>query len=221
MEIIIAIVVVVIVVVAIGAAVATIGKRKRDSKKLQGRFGPEYDRALEQHGDRKAAEGQLKEREERHAGLNIQPLAPEQQQHFAGEWRNVQARFVDAPQEAVRESDHLVKEVMRQRGYPVDNFDQRADDISVEHPHMVEHYRSAGAIAERNERGEASTEDLRQATVHYRALFEELLDTQVTQRREGQGQERGQHGADGGHGEHSTGQANEAGAGGRRGEEVR
>jgi len=209
----IAIVVVVIVVLAIGAAVATIGKRKRDSKQLQGRFGPEYDRALEQHGDKKEAEGHLKQREERHAGLNIQPLAPEQQQHFAGEWRNLQARFVDAPQEAVRESDHLVREVMRQRGYPVDNFDQRADDISVDHPHVVENYRSAGAIAERNERGEASTEDLRQATVHYRALFEELLDTQVTQR-------QGQHGTNEGHGEHSAGQANDAGAGGRRGEEV-
>jgi len=221
---IIAIVVVVIVVLAVGAAVATIGKRKRDSKQLQTKFGPEYDRALDQHGDKKEAEGHLREREERHEGLDIRPLAPEQQQHFAGEWRNVQARFVDAPQEAVRESDHLVREVMRQRGYPVDDFDQRADDISVEHPHMVEHYRSAGAIAERNERGEASTEDLRQATVHYRALFEDLLDTQVTQRRgqeQGQGHEQG-HAADGGHGEHSSGQpANDAGAGGRRGEEVR
>ena len=187
--IIIAIVVVVIVVLAIGAVVARIGKQKRDSKQLKGRFGPEYDRALEQHGDRKEAEGKLKEREDRREGLDIRPLEPEQQQHFAGEWRNVQARFVDAPQEAVRESDHLVREVMRQRGYPVDNFDQRADDISVDHPHVVENYRSAGAIAERNERGEASTEDLRQATVHYRALFEELLDTQVTQR-QGEGAAR-------------------------------
>ncbi|CAA9508914.1 MAG: putative secreted protein [uncultured Solirubrobacterales bacterium] len=211
--IIIAIVVVVVLLIAVGVAVATIGKRKRESKKLEQRFGPEYDRALEQHGDRKEAEQSLKQREERHEGLDIRPLAPEQQQHFAGEWRNVQARFVDAPQEAVRESDHLVREVMRQRGYPVDDFNQRADDISVSHPNVVENYRSAGAIAERNERGEASTEDLRQATVHYRALFEELLDTSVTN--------RGSDGTDGGHGEQSAGQGNDAGAGGRRGEEVR
>jgi hypothetical protein len=216
--IVIAIVVVVIVVLAIGAAVAMIGKRKRDSKKLKGRFGPEYDRALEQHGGRKEAEGKLKEREDRRKGLDIRPLEPAQQEHFAGEWRTVQARFVDAPQQAVRESDHLVREVMRQRGYPVDDFNQRADDISVDHPHVVENYRAAGAIAERNERGEASTEDLRQATVHYRALFEDLLDTQVTHRQgqQGQGHETG-----GGHAGHSAGQANEAGAGGRRGEEVR
>jgi hypothetical protein len=214
--VIIAIVVVVILLVIGGVVVAGIAKRKRDSKQLQGRFGPEYDRALEQHGDRKGAEASLKEREQRRERFEVRPLEPEQQEHFKGEWRNVQARFVDAPQQAVRESDHLVKEVMRQRGYPVDDFDQRADDISVDHPHVVENYRSAGAIAERNERGEASTEDLRQATVHYRALFEELLDTQVTQR-----QGEGLHGADGGHGEHSAGQANDAGAGGRRGEEVR
>lgn len=211
--IIIAIVVVVVLLVAIGVAVATIGKRKRESKQLKQRFGPEYDHALEQHSDRKEAERSLKGREERHEGLDIRPLAAEQQEHFASEWRNLQGRFVDAPQEAVRESDHLVREVMRQRGYPVDDFNQRADDISVSHPNVVENYRSAGAIAERNERGEASTEDLRQATVHYRALFEELLDTSVTNRQS--------HGTDGGHGERSAGQGNDAGAGGRRGEEVR
>jgi hypothetical protein len=213
--IIIAVVVVVILLVAVGVAVATIGKRKRESKKLKEGFGPEYDRALEQHGDRKEAEAKLKERQDRREGLDIRPLDPQQQQHFAGEWRNVQARFVDAPQEAVRESDQLVREVMRQRGYPVDNFNQRADDISVDHPHVVENYRSAGEIAERNERGEATTEDLRQATVHYRALFEELLDTQVSNR------QRQGHGTDGGHGQQSPGQGNDAGAGGRRGEEVR
>jgi hypothetical protein len=211
--VIIAIVVVVILLVIGGVVVAGIAKRKRDSKQLQSRFGPEYDRALEQHGDRKGAEASLKEREQRRERFEVRPLEPEQQEHFKGEWRNVQARFVDAPQQAVRESDHLVKEVMRQRGYPVDDFDQRADDISVDHPHVVENYRSAGEIAGRNERGEASTEDLRQATVHYRALFEELLETQTT--------DRGGHGTDGGHGGHSEGQPNDAGAGGRRGEEVR
>ncbi len=212
--VIIAIVVVVVVLLAVGAAVATIGKRRRESKQLRERFGPEYDRALEQHGDKKEAEAKLKQRKERREGLDVRPLEPEQRERYAGEWRNVQARFVDEPQQAVRESDHLVKEVMRQRGYPVDDFDQRADDISVDHPHVVENYRSAGHIAERNERGEASTEDLRQATVHYRALFEELLEQDVSAGRAG-------HTADGGHGEPSAGRGSDAEAGGRRGEEVR
>ena len=212
--VIIAIVVVaVLLLLAVGVAAGKIGQRKRKSKKLKESFGPEYDRALEQHGSRKEAERSLEQRKERREGLEIRPLEREQQEHFAGQWRNLQARFVDAPQEAVRESDHLVKEVMRQRGYPVDNFEQRADDISVDHPHVVENYRSAGRIAERNERGEASTEDLRQATVHYRALFEELLDTQVTS--SGRGQEAdGRHAGGGGH-------ESDAGVGGRRGEEVR
>ncbi len=122
----------------------------------------------------------------------------------------MQGRFVDEPQEAVRESDRLVRDVMRQRGYPVDNFEQRADDVSVDHPHVVENYRAAGRIAERNERGEASTEELRQATVHYRALFEELLETHVT---------AGTGGADGGGGE-TRGPDTDPGAGSRR-EEVR
>ena len=212
--VIIAIIVAIVVLLAIGAAVATIGKRRRKSKQLKERFGPEYDRALEQHGDKKEAESRLKQREERREGLDIRPLEPEQRERYAGEWRNVQARFVDEPQQAVRESDHLVKEVMRQRGYPVDDFDQRADDISVDHPHVVDNYRSAGAIAERNERGEASTEDLRQATVHYRALFEELLEERVSGGRPGLS-------GDSGHGERSPDRGSEAEAGGRRSEEVR
>jgi hypothetical protein len=211
--VIIVIVVVVVLLIAAGVAAATIGRRKRRSKQLKGRFGPEYDRALEQHGDRKEAESKLAEREERREGLDIRPLPKEEQDRFAGEWRRVQGRFVDAPQEAVRESDHLVKEVMRQRGYPVDNFEQRADDVSVDHPHVVENYRSAGQIAERNERGEASTEELRRATVHYRALFEELLEVPVGGggRHEGGGGQPAQSGAPGG----------DAGAAGGRREEVR
>jgi hypothetical protein len=198
---IIVIVVVVVLLTASAVAAATIGRRKRRSKQLQDRFGPEYDRALERHGGRKEAEAKLAEREERREGLEVRPLEREQQERFAAEWERVQGRFVDAPQEAVRESDHLVKEVMRQRGYPVEDFEQRADDVSVDHPHVVDNYRSAGRIAERNERGDASTEDLRQATVHYRALFEELLEVPV-----------------GGGGRESGG--GDAGAGGRR-EEVR
>ena len=177
---IIAIVVAVVVLVAIVGAVAAIGARRRRTKHLRDRFGSEYDRALEQHGGRKQAEAELAGREERREGLDIRQLQPEQRERFAEQWLPVQGRFVDGPREAVRESDRLVKEVMRERGYPVDNFEQRADDVSVDHPHVVENFRSAAHIAERNERGEASTEDLRQATVHYRALFEELLGTRVT-----------------------------------------
>jgi len=208
--VIIAIVVAVVVVVAIVGAVAATAARRRRTKELRERFGPEYDRALEQHGDRKQAEAKLREREERREGLDIRQLEPEHRERFAEQWRGVQGRFVDAPQEAVRESDRLVREVMRQRGYPVDDFDQRADDVSVDHPHVVENYRAAGHIADRNERGEASTEDLRQATVHYRALFEELLETRVTS---------GGAGANGGR-RKPRGQDGDPGAGGRR-EEVR
>ena len=209
--IIILIVVVVVLLLVGGLVAARLGTKKRRSKQLRDRFGPEYDRAVDQHGGRKEAEENLTERQERREGLDIRPLEPDQQQRFAEEWRRVQGRFVDAPQEAVRESDHLVKEVMRQRGYPVEDFDQRADDISVDHPHVVENYRSAGHIAERNERGEAGTEDLRQATVHYRALFEELLETNVTGDR---------HGGEGGRREGAGATQGETGAGDHR-EEVR
>ena len=208
--VIIAIVVAVVVVVAIVGAVAVIGARRRRTRQLRERFGPEYDRALEQHGSRKQAEAELSGREQRREGLDIRPLEREQRERFAEQWLAVQGRFVDEPQEAVRESDRLVREVMRQRGYPVDDFEQRADDVSVDHPHVVENYRAAGRIAERNERGEASTEDLRQATVHYRALFEELLETRVT---------GGRGGANGGRRE-TPGHDSDSGAGGRR-EEVR
>ncbi len=207
--VIIAIVVAVVVLVAIVGAVGAVGARRRRTNQLRERFGPEYDRALEQHGGRKRAETDLTAREERREGLDIRQLRPEQRERFAEQWRGVQGRFVDEPREAVRESDRLVKEVMRERGYPVDDFDQRADDVSVDHPHVVENFRSAGHIAERNERGEASTEDLRQATVHYRALFEELLETRVT----------GGGGANGGRRE-TPGHDGDHGAGSRR-EEVR
>jgi hypothetical protein len=204
--IIVLIVVVVLLLLAAAGAAARIGARKRRSKQLRERFGPEYDRAVERHGGEKEAEAKLAEREERRERLEIRPLESGQRERFAEEWRRVQARFVDAPQEAVRESDHLVKEVMRQRGYPIEDFERRADDISVDHPHVVENYRSAGQIAERNERGETSTEELRQALVHYRALFEELLG-------EGGG---GAPAGGGARHERAGGREGDAGAGGHR-----
>lgn len=168
-------IVVVVVVILVAIAAVAIARRQR-SKKLKEKYGSEYERLAEQTGSDKEAEQKLKEREERRKGLDIKSLSPESRERYAGEWRRLQAQFVDEPEEAVRGSDELVTEVMRERGYPVDDFDQRTADVSVDHPGVVENYRSARDIAERSRRGEASTEELRQATVHYRSLFDELLE---------------------------------------------
>jgi len=162
---------VVLVVLAI-AYVATTSRRRRG---LQDRFGPEYDRTVDTADSRRAAESELREREQRHDELDIRELTPAARDRYFEEWRMVQVRFVDGPGEAVREADSLVQQVMRDRGYPVDDFDTRADVVSVDHPHVVENYRAAHGVWAANERGEATTEDLRQSLVHYRSLFEELL----------------------------------------------
>lgn len=162
-----------VVVAALLIALFAIGGRRR--RGLQERFGPEYDRAVEGSGDRRTAERELREREERHEELDIRELTPAARDRYFEEWRAVQVRFVDAPAQAVTEADHLVQQVMRDRGYPVDDFDTRADAVSVDHPHVAENYRLAHGVWAANERGEATTEDLRQSLVHYRSLFEELL----------------------------------------------
>ena len=168
------IVIIAAVVIAVLAVAwfALAGRRRRG---LQERFGPEYDRTVETTGNRRAAESQLREREQMHDELDIRELSPAARDRYFEQWRAVQVRFVDSPGEAVREADTLVQQVMRDRGYPVDDFDTRADVISVDHPHLVQNYRAAHGIWAANERGEASTEDLRQSLVHYRSLFEELL----------------------------------------------
>ena len=163
-------------VVAIGVAV-WLYTQKRKTEQLRGSFGPEYERAVQETGDRRKAEAELAERKERVEQLMIRSLEPREREQFAESWRSAQARFVDDPGGAIKEADRLVAEVMQVRGYPVGDFEQRAADVSVEHPRVVEHYRAAHAIAQRNELGEAGTEDLRQAMVHYRALFEDLLET--------------------------------------------
>jgi hypothetical protein len=162
-----------VVVALLLIAAFGIGARRR--RGLQASFGPEYDRAVESTGNRRAAEAELRERQERHEELEIRELTPAARNRYFDDWRVVQARFVDAPGDAVGEADRLVQHVMRDRGYPVDDFDTRADAISVDHPHVVEHYRAAHGVWAANERGEATTEDLRQSLVHYRSLFEELL----------------------------------------------
>jgi hypothetical protein len=169
------VVIAIVVAAMIVAAALAYHVQWRRRAHLRGRFGPEYDHAVKETGDVKRAEATLAERERRVAGLTIKPLQPADQGRFGESWTAVQRRFVDDPQSAVTEADRLVGEVMHVRGYPLGAFDQRAADISVDHPYVVEHYRAARVIAQRHARGEASTEDLRQAFVHYRALFNDLL----------------------------------------------
>jgi len=176
------IVIVVLVIVAI-AIVAFLYIRRRRSRTLRKDFGPEYKRALDQYGDQRKAEAELAARQERVSKLEIRELTQEEQVRFSDAWRKTQADFVDDPSRAVNEANDLVKEVMRARGYPVGDFEQRAADVSVDHASVVSNYRAAYDIASRNKSGDATTEDLRQAMVHYRSLFEELL-AQPTTRKE-------------------------------------
>ena len=166
----------ILVVIVLLALLAFFAGRQRRSRKLQETFGPEYDRTVEEAGDRRAAEAELQERTERREQFDIVPLEPEARARYVEAWRHTQAQFVDEPAEATREADRLITSVMRDRGYPVDDFEQRAADLSVDHPQVVDDYRAAHAIAAANDRSEASTEDLRQALVHYRSLFEDLLE---------------------------------------------
>lgn len=168
--------VLVAVLIVVVVVLAVLLMRSRRSHRLQEEFGPEYERAVEERGDRREAEAELAERRERRSQLDIRPLEPGAQERYAERWQAAQRRFVDQPAPAVAEADALVSAVMSERGYPVsDEFDQRAADISVDHPVVVEHYRAAHAISLRATDGDASTEDLRQAMVHFRALFDELL----------------------------------------------
>jgi hypothetical protein len=168
---IIVLVVVIIVVLALAAAAWMVGRRAQ----LRRRFGPEYDRLVQEQGNRAAAERELRERTRRHAELSIKPLSPEAHERYAAAWEQVQARFIDTPAEAVGEADALVTQVMADRGYPTNGFDEQAAELSVEHGHTLGHYRDAHEVHLRNEQGEATTEQLRQALVHYRALFSDLL----------------------------------------------
>jgi hypothetical protein len=168
--------IVIVAVIVVAIATGLVMSRRRTDR-LQGRFGPEYDRTVEDADGRRAAERDLTEREKRRAELDIRPLAPGARDRYAEEWRVVQQHFVDDPNGAIRDADVLVTRVMSDRGYPTDDFEQRAADVSVDHPAVVGHYREAHDISLRNDRGDASTEHLRQAMVHYRALFEDLLES--------------------------------------------
>jgi FtsZ-interacting cell division protein ZipA len=170
----IVIVAIVLIALVVGALVLA---RQRRSQQLQEGFGPEYDRAVEERGgDRREAEAELRERRQRRETFDVRPLDPADRDAYAERWHAAQRRFVDQPGPAVGEADALVMEVMRDRGYPVaEDFEQRAADVSVDHPQVVEHYRAANSISSRATAGEAGTEDLRQAMVHFRALFDDLL----------------------------------------------
>jgi hypothetical protein len=166
--------VVIVAALAVFGAVVWYMNRQR-SLHLRDKFGPEYERTRAEAKDVRQAEATLAAREKRVEQFHIRPLTADETTRFAEVWRHVQTLFVDDPKGAVGEADHLVNEVMTARGYPVADFHQRAADISVDHPVVVEHYRAAKAIADRNKTGSASTEDLRNAVIHYRALFEDLL----------------------------------------------
>lgn len=165
-------------VVAVIAAIFLIARerRKSQSTRLQQRFGPEYNRVVNTVGDREKAEAELKAREKRVERLQLVVLPAAEASRFAQEWEALQTRFVDNPTGVVAEADRLVRELMLKRGYPMGDFERRTADISVDHPAVVENYRAAQAIAARDQRAQASTEDLRKAVVHYRVLFEDLLE---------------------------------------------
>ena len=166
--------------VLVVAALAVWATQRRRSADLRRRFGPEYERTVEGSRDRLQAEKELWARQERVEALEIRPLEPTARDRYEERWREVQAMFVDDPGGAVDQADTLIGEVMRARGYPVGDFEQRATDVSVNHPHVVDHYRTAHSIALRQRSGEGATEQLRQAFVHYRALFADLLETADT-----------------------------------------
>jgi hypothetical protein len=155
---------------------AWLSYRRRQSYRLEQHFGAEYRHVADSLGSRDKAEAELRAREERVRRLHIVPLAPDDAQRFSSDWTALQARFVDSPEASLMEADRLVRELMQRRGYPMGDFERRAADISVDHPRVVEHLRAAQGITQRAQNGQADTEELRRAVMHYRALFDELLE---------------------------------------------
>jgi hypothetical protein len=164
----------VLVIVVIGVVAWSVSRRRK-SARLREHFGPEYDRTVGELGEQRAAEAELAAREKKRKKLDIVELSPEARQEHAATWQRVQAEFVDDPVDAVGRAERLVTRVMRERGYPIDDFEQRAADVSVDHPDIVDNYRSAHAIYQSQQNGQIETEAARQAFVHYRALFDRLL----------------------------------------------
>lgn len=166
-------IIVIVVLAIIGAAIGLM--RQRRSTELRSRFGPEYERMLQDKGDQRKAEAELHRRAKRIEQLKIRPLAPEDRRRFTDHWKTIQAEFVQDPESSMAHADMLVQEVMEVRGYPIESFDQAAADISVDHPQVVENFRHGHEIAMRHRRGDASTEDVRQAMLCYSEVFDELV----------------------------------------------
>ena len=168
-----------VIVIALAAIGAWYFYQKKRSQTLQKHFGPEYERTVTELGSRAKGESELKAREKRVERLELIPLAAPEAVRFSEAWQALQSRFVDNPKGVVVQAEQLVRELMVKRGYPMGDFEQRAGDISVDHPDVVANYRAAQAIAVRDQRGSADTEELRKAVVHYRALFDELLEVKA------------------------------------------
>jgi hypothetical protein len=178
-------VLIVAIIAIVAGGILWYGLRSQRSKKLRSQFGPEYDKAVEQYGSPANAERELAARQKRVESIPIHRLSDEERDRFAAQWHRVQAMFVDDPAESIHEADRLLCGVMRARGYPMSDFERRAEDLSVDHPDVVRNYRAAHEIAMRlDDTKQANTEDLRRALVYYRDLCDELLETQVSELRE-------------------------------------
>jgi hypothetical protein len=172
------IIAIVLVLAIIGVLLGPGYARRKRSERLQEHFGPEYDHTVQTMGDEKKAQTELDERQKHVEALDIRPLSVDERERYLADWAAVQSKFVDEPGQAIVDADHLIIEVMQMRAYPVSDFDQRAADISVSYPELVSNYRAAREIAIKNKQHQADTEELRQAMIYYRSLFEELLKTE-------------------------------------------
>jgi len=175
-------IVVIVLAVIVLALVGFFVMQARRRQQLRERFGSEYDRTVDERDSRREAERELSQREKRHASLDIKPLSNTDRERYAQQWTLIQQQFVDQPADAVTEADRLVTSVMGQRGYPTEGYRQQVADLSVRHATTLDHYRSAHAIKERNDDSQVATEELREAMVHYRSLFEDLLESGVNGR---------------------------------------
>jgi hypothetical protein len=177
-----AVIVVVLAAIVIVLAATLIARPAMRRRQLKNDFGPEYDRTVEDKGDVRSAENELANRQRRHQEFELRPLSDDHRARYVRDWSAVQEEFVDSPKAAVGKADQLISEVMSDRGYPKGDFDQQAADLSVEHSSVLGHYREAHTISQRPESEPASTEDLRAAMVHYRSLFEDLVDHATPER---------------------------------------
>ncbi|MGD0708883.1 MAG: hypothetical protein ABSA51_10570 [Anaerolineaceae bacterium] len=173
------IIIVVVVLVVLGLILGPIFSRRKRTDRYQNKFGPEYDHTVKTLGNEKKAQTEMDKRQKHVDSLNIRPLSVSERERYLAEWSVVQAKFIDEPAQATVEADHLIMEVMQLRNYPVSDFEQRTADISINYPDLVSNYRAAREIAIKNEHHTANTEELRQALVYYRSLFNELLNTEA------------------------------------------